>query len=148
MYSHRLSRLASLGVWVWWEIMPEPYVDPRAARSCAELFSLYSAPYRPTMSPALCTTMQMCDNSVQFYNSEEALIRRLGAPDNPCERMRDALDRIKGTHGRTLLDRIGSCHVALSTLTLKVLEPWTFHYLTDPRRQSPTYSSERRCGRR
>jgi hypothetical protein len=26
--------------------------------------------------------------------------------------MRDALDRIKGTHGRTLLDRIGSCHVA------------------------------------
>ena len=56
--------------------------------------------------------MQMCDNSVQFYNSEEALIRRLGAPDNPCERMRDALDRIKGTHGRTLLDCIGSCHVA------------------------------------
>jgi hypothetical protein len=56
--------LASLGVWVWWEIMPEPYVDPRAARSCAELFSLYSAPYRPTMSPALSTTMQLCDNSV------------------------------------------------------------------------------------
>ena len=24
MYSHRLSRLASLGVWVWWEIMRRP----------------------------------------------------------------------------------------------------------------------------
>lgn len=107
--------LASLGVWVWkiiWEIMPESYVDPRAARSCAELFSLYSAPYRPTMSPALSTTMQMCDRSVQFYNAEEALIRRLEAPDNPCERMRDELDRIKGSHGLTLLGRIGSCHAA------------------------------------
>jgi len=63
--------------------------------------------------------MQMCDNSVQFYNSEEALIRRLGAPDNPCERMSDALDRMKGTHGRTLLDRIGSCHVAAVDPDLK-----------------------------
>jgi hypothetical protein len=107
--------LAFLGVGVWkiiWEIMPESYVDPRAARSCAELFSLYSAPYQPTLSPALSTTMQMCDRSVQFYNAEEALIRRLEAPDNPCERMRDALDRIKGSHGLTLLDRVGSCHVA------------------------------------
>lgn len=107
--------LASLGVWVWkmiWEKLPECYVDPRAARSCAELFSLYSAPYQPTMSPALSTTMQMCDRSVQFYNAEEALIRRLEAPDNPCERMRDALDRIKESHGLTLLDRIGSCHAA------------------------------------
>lgn len=105
--------LVSLGVWkIIWEIMPESYVDPRAARSCAELFSLYSAPYLPRMSPALSATMQMCDNSVQFYNAEEALIRRLEAPDNPCVRMRDALDRIKGRHSLTLLDRIGSCHAA------------------------------------
>jgi hypothetical protein len=115
--------LASLGVWVWkiiWETMPA-YVDPRAARSCAELFSLYSAPFQPTMSPALSTTMQMCDRSVQFYNTEEALIRRLEAPDNPCERMRDALDRIKGSHGLALLDRIGSCHVAAQDPNFKGL---------------------------
>jgi hypothetical protein len=54
----------------------------------------------------------MCDYSVQFYDAEEALIGRVAAPDNPCARMRDALDRLKGNHGRTLLDRIESCHAA------------------------------------
>jgi len=122
--------LASLGVWVWkiiWvqKIMLEPYVDPRLARSCGELLSLYSA--RPTLSAistasdtrALSTTMRMCDYSVQFYDAEEALIRRLEAPDNPCERLRDALDRFKARHGLTLLDRIGSCHVAAVDPTVK-----------------------------
>jgi hypothetical protein len=54
----------------------------------------------------------MCDYSVQFYDAEEALIGRIEARDNPCARMRDALDRLKGNHGRTLIDRIGSCHAA------------------------------------
>lgn len=109
--------LASLGVWVWkimgvQKIMSVSYVDPRAARSCEELFSLYTAPYRPAVSRALSTTMHMCDYSVQFYDAEEALIRRVEAPDNPCARMRDALDRLKENHGRTLIGRIGSCHTA------------------------------------
>lgn len=108
--------LASLGVWVQkivWvpKIMPDSYVDPRAARSCAELLSLYSAPYRPTVSGAVGTTMRMCDFSVQFYDVEEALIRRVESPDNPCAHVLDA-DRLKGRHGLTLLDRIWSCHAA------------------------------------
>ena len=103
--------LASLGVWAW-KIIPESYVYPRAARSCEELFSLYSAPYRPNVSRTLSTTMSMCDNSVQFYDAEEALIRRVEAPDNPCVRIGDSLDRLKDTHGRTLIDRSGSCHAA------------------------------------
>jgi hypothetical protein len=63
-------------------------------------------------SRALSTTMRMCDYSVQFYDAEEALIRRLEAPDNPCVRLRDDLDRLKDTHGRMLIDRTGSCHAA------------------------------------
>ncbi|MBO0759168.1 MAG: hypothetical protein J2P54_25285 [Bradyrhizobiaceae bacterium] len=116
--------LASLGVWAWkimsmQKIMLQSYVDPRAAKSCAELLSLYSA--RPTVqtistssdkSRALSTTMRMCDYSVQFYDAEEALIRRVEAPDNPCVRIGDSVNRLKDTHGRMLIDRIGSCHAA------------------------------------
>lgn len=54
----------------------------------------------------------MCDYSVQFYDAEEALVRRVEAPDNPCEHLREALGRLKGRHGLTLLDRIESCHAA------------------------------------
>jgi hypothetical protein len=54
----------------------------------------------------------MCDYSVQFYDAEEALVRRVEAPDGPCVRLHEALDRLKGRHGLTLLDLIGSCHAA------------------------------------
>jgi len=104
--------LASISVFVVQKITSDSYIDPQAARSCAELLSLYSAPYRPTLSRALSTTMSMCDYSVQFYDAEEALVRRVEAPDGPCVRLHEALDRLKGRHGLTLLDRIGSCHAA------------------------------------
>jgi hypothetical protein len=64
--------LASISVFVVQKITSDSYIDPHAARSCAELLSLYSAPYRPTRSRALSTTMSMCDYSVQFYDAEEA----------------------------------------------------------------------------
>lgn len=41
--------------------------------------------------------MRMCDFSVQFYDAEEALIRRFEAPDNPCVHVRDA-DQLKRRH--------------------------------------------------
>lgn len=104
--------LASISVFVVQKITLDSYVDPQAARSCAELLSLYSAPYRPTQSRALSTTMWMCDYSVQFYDVEETLVRRVEAPDGPCVRLHEALNRLKGRHGLTLLDRIGTCHAA------------------------------------
>jgi hypothetical protein len=103
---------ASISVFLMQKITSNSYVDPQAARSCAELLSLYSAPYRPRLSRALSTTMSMCDYSVQFYDAEEALVRRVEAPDSPCVRLHEALDRLKGRHGLALLDRIASCQTA------------------------------------
>jgi hypothetical protein len=105
--------LASISVFVVQKITSDSYIDPQAARSCAELLSLYSAPYRPTLSRALSTTMSMCDYSVQFYDAEDALVRRVEAPDGPCVRLHEALDRLKGRHGLTLLDRIRKREPAL-----------------------------------